>query len=344
MLLALSLLFSIPFVLGIAVLSFFRLNTFTLSFIELPGVAFCLGLCAFAFACTLGYLLRAPLLETVITTFFLGLFITIIQRKKMKVFFAQSQTLPKNVILWLIFGLFSLAVGYIGNFMNISSDSTHHLSYIIKFTSTGLLIPENFHLLQNSPIDELLTTYVYNSIFPLFASVIVLTSSDAVFVWKASAGIFSFVLLSAFYSTSIRFFNSYYTALLSIALLLIYFGIIITDFSGYSIFALRCLSYPNHIAGIVFIVLIGLIYHELKTEASSYKTNLTILFILAGALPLLHLQWWAYFLFVISIIYFILLWDKNSKLLYSLTFSSFFFLVVSAGFLFSQTSLLCARV
>ena len=330
---ALLSLFFIPFFMGITVLSFFKTDSFSLSIIEIPGVAFCLGLAAFVFPCAIGYLLKFPLQWFFFVLMSAVLLVNIIKYKKIKALVAQSMTLSKNGVLWIVFLVFSVAVGFIGNFMNITSDSTHHLTYITKFIGSGTLNSENFYLFTTTPIDELTTTYVYNIIFPLFAFVAKLTSVDSVLLWKYSLGVLTFIALSSVYSTSKRFFHSHYIALVSLILLSIYFGTILVDTSGYSMFALRCLSYPNHIAGIITVVLIGILYEEVRKlkEKIGNSNNLIVLFFIAGGLPLIHLQWWAYFIFVIFTMFAILLWKKEFKLLYKIIVPSFLYFGISSA-------------
>lgn len=309
------LLYFVPSLLGLAVLSFIRPTFKTLTLLELPGVIFIFGLCALVIPCTIGYLFQERILLCIGGAMVIAALICFKNKHTLNVYLAEARKGKKHCFLLFLFILFGVYSYYLGNYMHLGSDSTRHIAYIKKFTETGKILTDNFQLSATLPVDELLVTYVYNAIFPLFAFVAQVTKIDPILIWKHSASVFAFVTLSAFYSASMRFFYSHFAAVLSVMMLIIYWSINLEN-PFYGILALRSISYPNRVSVLAGLLLFSFIYQELNLVSikRESKINLFIFFTLLGLLPFLHLQAWVYFSGILFILAAILLGTGNSEL------------------------------
>lgn len=258
---SLTLLFFIPCILGLSALSFLRPSFPPLSLLELPGVVFCLGLCVLVITFTIGYILQESTVKIMFFSLMLATFVIIKQYTNLSYFLRPAFQNPRNLHLWISFIFCSIIAYRLGSYLNISSDSIHHTAYIRKFFSTQKLLAENFQFSSTLPVDELFTTYVYNAIFPLFSFISQITTLDPIILWQRAPTVLTFIALSVFYSTSIRFFNSHIAAVWSIIIIIIYWSI--EKFEYQNCLSLRCIAYPNHITCLVFLVLISFIYQKL---------------------------------------------------------------------------------
>lgn len=333
-LISLFLLFCIPCILGLCVLSLLRPTFPSLSLIEIPGIAFSFGLCALVIPCTAGYLLNGSLFIFISAGLLIASLICIKQRNSLQTLLKAGLCEPQNWLLWVVLIGLSIHAYFLGIHLVLTTDSILFLSYIQKFLSSQSLRIENFHLSATSPIDEIFAPYVYNIVFPLFAFVSKITKINHILLWKYSSSIFTFITFSTFYSASIRFFNSSSAAILSLLFILLYWTLP-QDHLCYGIWALKSLAYPNQMGALSFITLISFIYQELRlfhNQRGSSK-NLIIYIALGGFLPFLHLQWWVYFVCVNSIFFILTVWASKRNIYKPLFLGFIAFFSISASLL-----------
>lgn len=320
----------LPMSFGISVIFLFRRELLPLHPMELPGLSYGLGLLIWSWVALLGYLLKLPLESSAIHGTLLTVGILVIGYFRPNSDTARRFVKPAPsdwmiVVVILVFGVFAYLTGASPH---PTADTVQHLAYVRKFIDTGLFDPNHLQLSATYPQDVLFSVYSYNSVHPLYAVSAMLGGADPYHLVRFGSVVLGPIFLLSVFSAAYRISNRPLVGVLAVLVLIGYWQIELSPL-GYGVLGVRNLTYPNHVAIIPALTIIALVWSKLEQNSGSASFFL-FLGILAGALPLVHVQWWAYAMFATGVMVPVLWWTVKPLPIRRIVMFTVSFLIASA--------------